>query len=204
MLKTLIDWEPEQGGSNVEKWDGKDKSGMIDIFKIPEREIFIFAYSLPDNSIILKSVQQGNESLERRDEKAEYRLKAKTDPGLKYKHAIHDKSFCHEPKFSLEFPKAVSEMPDGTPVVNGNEPVPVKVKVTISEKDRLHVESARFEVMFFVDTIFIFEDEEGFTPFTYMWDTKGLPEGEHLFTVNIMSYDDHCGVESRKVVITLK
>jgi len=49
--------------------------------------------------------------------------------------------------------------------------------------------------------IFIFEDEEGFTPFTYMWDTKGLPEGEHVFTVNIMSYDDHCGVESRKVII---
>jgi len=202
LLKTLIDWEPREGGSNVEKWDGKDKSGLIDLFKIPEREVFIFAYSLPDNCIILKSdsnLQKGNESA---PSLAEYRLKAKIDSKTKYKHALHDKSVCHEPEFKVEFPKAVSEMPDGTPVVNGNEPVPVKV--TISEKDRLHVESARFEVMFFADTVFIFEDEEGFTPFTYMWDTKGLPEGEHVFTVNIMSYDDHCGVESKKVIITMK
>ena len=29
------------------------------------------------------------------------------------------------------------------------------------------------------------EDEEGFTPFTYMWNTQGLSVGEHIFTVNI-------------------
>lgn len=198
-LRTLIDWEPRAGGKNTEKWDGKDASGLIDLFKIPEREVFIFAYSLPDNAVIL----------ERSDEKVDqasafssaampvYRLKKKVDRNKKYKHALEDPIECREPKFHIIFPDRFQRTAEGVPVVSGV--VPVKIKV--AGKDRQRLESARFEVMFFVDTVFLFEDEEGFTPFTYRWNTRGLSEGEHILTVNIMSYDDHCGVESRKVIV---
>lgn len=198
-LRTITDWHPREGGRIIENWDGKDKSGLIDLFRVPEREVYVFAYSLPDNCVILKSglTDKGNAFVS--ETLPEYRPKKKIDPNLKYKHALHEKSLCHEPEFEVAFPKTLSQTADGTPVLSGNEPVPVKV--TISERDRHHLESARFEVMFFVDTVFIFEDEEGFTPFTYMWNTKGLSPGEHVLTVNIMSYDDHCGVESRKVII---
>jgi len=107
------------------------------------------------------------------------------------------KSVCHEPEFQVIFPSDSERTAEGIPVLKGIVPV----KIVISERDRHHLESERFEVMFFVDTVFIFEDEEGFTPFTYMWNTKDLSEGEHVFTVNIFSYDDHCGVESRKVIV---
>lgn len=199
LLKTIIDWEAREAGRNIERWDGKDKSGLIDLFKIPGREIYVFAYTLPDNSIIVKrdSPNEDGSHPALLEHVPECRPRKKVYLELKYEHAVHEKSICHEPEFQVIFPKTLPGTPEGIPVLNGIVPV----KVIISERDRQHLESSRFEVMFFVDTVFIFEDEEGFTPFTYLWDTSGLTEGEHVFTVNILSYDDHCGVESRKVMI---
>jgi len=197
-LRTLIDWTPREAGANTEKWDGKDKAGLIDLFQIPKREVYIFAYSLPDNCIILKTKPAESVPVLFANN-PEYRSKTEGYSDPKYKHALHEKAICHEPEFEVTFPESLPRTAEGVPIVEGNKPVPVKV--SISEKDRRHLESARFEVMFFVDTVFIFEDEEGFTPFTYMWNTQGLSDGEHVFTVNIMSYDDHCGVETQKVMI---
>jgi hypothetical protein len=52
-----------------------------------------------------------------------------------------------------------------------------------------------------VDGVFLFEMEEGSSPFTFNWDTKGLTKGSHILTVNLASYDDHIGVVSREVII---
>ena len=198
-MGTPIDWEPREAGRNVEKWNGRDKSGLIDLFKDPKREVFVFAYSLPDNCIILKRAENsaGKSAEFTSSTLPEYRKRKKIDPKTKYKHALEDPIISREPEFRVMLTGDYPKSADGTPIVS--DVVPVKVK--ISEKDKRRVESARFEVMFFVDTVFLFEDEEGFTPFTYMWDTKGLSKGEHVFTVNIMTYDDHCGVESLKVVV---
>jgi len=89
LLKTIIDWEPKEAGKNVEKWDGKDKSGLIDLFRIPKREAHIFAYSLPDNCIILSD---SSPSFVKGDQgRFEYRPRKKTDAKLKYEHALHKK-----------------------------------------------------------------------------------------------------------------
>ena len=199
LLRTVIDWEPRGAGKNTEKWDGKDKAGLIDLFKTPEREIFIFAYTLPDNAIIVKGehlVDKENH-INPLQGVTERRPQDKAYPVSKYEHALHARAICHEPQFQVQFSSKVPTTPDGDPILTGAVPV----KVIISQKDRQHLESSRFEVMLFVDTVFLFEDEEGFTPFTYLWNTKGLTEGEHVLTINILSYDDHCGVKSRKVMI---
>ena len=198
LLSTIIDWEPRRAGKNTQIWDGQDKAGLINLLKNPGQELFVFAYSLPDNSIILKSATPAKQA-ERPSTSASMKRRPRK-PGhskAKYKHALHDQRYCHEPKFDVRFPGSVSQTADGIPILNGIAPV----KVVISERDRQHLESARFEVMFFVDTVFLFEDEEGFTPFTYRWNTQDLPQGEHIFTVNILSYDDHCGTVSRKIMI---
>lgn len=164
LLRTLIDWEPREAGRNAEPWDGTDESGLIDLFKIPERELFIFAYSLPDNSIILSpSPAWAAEAVPAETPGADpvYRPKKPVESDEKYFHALHDRSTCHEPEFDVRFPADVETTAEGVPIVSGVVPV----TVAIAEKDRRHLESERFEVMFFVDTRFIFEDEEGFTPF---------------------------------------
>jgi flagellar hook assembly protein FlgD len=204
LLNTIVDWEPRQAGQHVENWDGKDNAGLIDLFKINSREVYVVAYSLPDNSIIVKrKIPSVSETLElttvlQKSDTDKIRRPEKQNDSIQiYKHARHDEAICHEPQFKVLFPQASFDPDENIPVLKGTTPV----KIIIAEKDRRHLESERFEVMFFIDTVFLFEDEEGFTPFTYMWNTAGLPEGEHIVTVNIMSYDDHCGVVSKKVII---
>lgn len=201
-LRTLVDWEPREGGRIVEPWDGKDKSGLINLFNIPDMEVFVFAYSLPDNAILIHG--RGPTSSKRAAFSSpgipQYRPKANVDESAKYRHALEDPEISSEPEFDVLFPGNFPTTSSGAPILNGTVPV----KIVISEKDRQRLESSRFEVMFFVDTVFLFEDEEGFSPFTYKWDTSGLSEGFHILTVNIMSYDGHCGVESKKVKISNK
>jgi hypothetical protein len=87
--------------------------------------------------------------------------------------------------------------PDGIPVLSGRVPV----RVTLHKDDKWWVVDERFEVMFYVDTVFMYEEEDGTSPFTYTWDTETLTEGSHILTVNILSYNDHLGVVSRKVIV---
>ena len=80
----------------------------------------------------------------------------------------------------------------------------VPVKIAIDEEDKRWLTDIRFEIMIYLDYVFIFEDEDAYTPFTYIWDTRHLNEGEHLLTVNVQGYGDHIGAESRKVIIRHK
>ena len=198
LLGTPIDWEPRQAGLQKEPWNGLDQAGLINLFKLPGQQISIFAYSLPDNSIILKTNQQKKERIPpTNSNQEEFRPSLKSKMSHKFRHATHDAALCHEPDFNVLFQGNPKTDADGIPILTGIVPV----KIVLSEKDKKHLESSRFEIMFFVDLIFLFEDEEGYTPFTYFWDTTQLPEGEHLLTVNVWSYDDHCGTKTRKVMI---
>jgi hypothetical protein len=77
----------------------------------------------------------------------------------------------------------------------------VPVRVTVDAADAPHLINSRFEVALFEDTTFLAEEEEGTTPFTYLWDTTRLRPGEHLLTANILSYDDHYGVATVRVMV---
>ena len=61
--------------------------------------------------------------------------------------------------------------------------------------------NALFEVAFYVDLTFFFEDEESTTPMTWMWDTSELAPGPHILTVNVFSYDGRIGCITRPVVV---
>ena len=187
LLSTPLDWIPQTSGEHILKWDGKDSSGNIELAGHPKRALVLFAYALADNSIIVKggdgSSDNGGKLLS-----ADLAL----DRNI---HSRHDPRFCHEPKISLEFLGSKSE--NGVPVLTAK----ASVKVSIDPRDWPAMENSRYEIMLFVDTVFLFEDEAAFTPFGYQLDTAGLLEGEHLLTVNLVSYDDHCGIITQKVLI---
>lgn len=102
------------------------------------------------------------------------------------------------PRISLELPSAEGLDDDGRPIVRGQVPV----RVTIDPEDAGSMTDALFEVAFYVDLTFFFEDEESTTPMTWMWDTSKLSPGPHLLTVNVFSYDGRIGCLTRSVVIT--
>jgi len=192
LLHTILDWQPKAAGKYSLPWDGMDSSGFINLANHPKRNMVIFAYSLADNSIIVES------STKRVSNCAGKQLFS-TDLSMDRSiHARRSIELSKEPSFDVSFTGELKTSEDGvTPIVSGVLPV----KITIAPEDRLKLENSRYELMFYVDAIFTFEEESGFSPFTYLWDTTKLGNGDHLLTVNLWSYNDTCGVATRKVNI---
>ena len=114
-----------------------------------------------------------------------------------YLHARHPRGMCHETTVHIEFPGIARADPHGRPILSGVVPV----RVTLDDSDAQSMVNQRFELALFEDLTFLFEEENGANPFTYLWNTAQVPPGEHLLTVNILGYEDHYGVETRPVLI---
>lgn len=180
-LRTLMDWEPLEAGEHTLEWDGMDADGLIRLRQHPKLDINLSAFALPENAVIVRGSS--------REAVPPEAPPVSRTPTTAYLHARHDRGICHEPRFAVELPQAVTGI-NGHPVVHGKTPV----RIMIDPRDKAHVVNQRFEVMFYVDTVFLFEEEEGSSPFTFEWNTSALTPGPHLLTVNVLSYDDHVGV----------
>lgn len=191
-LRTLLDWEPLEAGEQTFHWDGLDASGFIHLKEHPQLSVNLSAFSLPHNTIIVRGDPPRTTG---RSQAATYPPLFNQEAG--YLHARHPRSVCREVWVRIEFPNSLQVNPQGCPLLSGVVPV----RVTLDERDAVHSVNQRFEVALFEDTTFLFEEEEGLNPFTYLWDTTHLSKGEHLLTVNILSYDDHYGVETQRVFI---
>jgi flagellar hook assembly protein FlgD len=196
LMKTLIDWEPQEGGVQEIYWDGTDKDGLVQMKENPGTFIMIHAYSLADNSIIVKDKGQ-KPVYDKKGPLIRGSVPTITPSGeRRYFHAVHSAWVCREPEAIIRLPGASKK--ENRWVISS-----VQVPITIDappESRRMLIES-RFEVVIFVDGVFIMEDEEGYFPYTYMWDTSSLNPGDHLLTVNLVSYEDHIAVKTLQVTI---
>lgn len=198
ILATPLDWMPLPAGDYRFPWDGKDASGVIDIKAHPKRNIMIFAYSLADNSIILAGktkLPDGQFAILNETDMAKKEFPLNLSPD-RYLRARKDPRLNRVSKIDIVFPQA--KMKDGLPILTDQSPV----RVSIDPKDQWVADLSRYELMFYLDTVILFEDESGFTPFTYNFNTKDLTEGEHVLTVNLLTYDDQYATISKKVLIT--
>jgi len=186
-LVALHTWTPQRAGRHQLHWDGYDAARLLQLTKHPKLRAQLDAYEIPTNSIIVVG-QGGSES--------------RRPPGSRpfaqgYRHAVHDPLACHSPHLEVTFPDAVGETEQGTPILAG----PSILRVTVDPADVADVISARFELMFFVDTTFIFENEEGTSPFNYELPVESFRAGRHLLTVNLLSSDDHIGIATFPFVV---
>ena len=55
--------------------------------------------------------------------------------------------------------------------------------------------------MFYVDGVFAHENELGYLPLTWTWDTAQFNPGEHFVTLNIRGYEGNFGTATIKVVV---
>lgn len=193
-LLDFLDWEPLEAGKHSFKWDGYDASGNIKLIDHPKLAAYLRYYTIPECSIIVKSNAErtgytNQRLLDNSGLKSNY-------PEHAFFHALHPRSRCHAIRFNMEFLNQHINS-DGITVVSGDVPV----RIHLHPDDKSWVVDERFEVMFYVDTQYIYEEEDGSSPFTYTWDTNSLSEGFHVLTVNILSYNDHLGVVSRKVLV---
>ena len=106
------------------------------------------------------------------------------------------KGFRKSPRLSITFPEGTEKNEKGMSVLK--EVVPVRI--SLGEKDKWIIET-KYELGMFIDNIFLMEDEEGSNPFTYQLNTKGLNEGGHVITVNMIGYEGEIGTESALVEV---
>lgn len=196
LLRTLADWRPQLAGEHQQQWDGKDACGLLKLLDHPQLDVNLSAYSLPANSIITGS---GLESVPKRPGRGAVRRPPRraNRPKGWYYHWTHDPAICHEPRFAVTFPEAAGKAGMKVPVLSGKTPV----RVEADPRDEGHLVNRRFELMLYVDGVFLYEDENASNPLTYQWDTSDLAPGLHTLTANVMSYDDHIGVVTRQVMI---
>jgi len=102
-----------------------------------------------------------------------------------------------EPRFRMELPQGAEATDDGLPIVSGKLPV----KIFLDDKIKRFITEQRYEIICFVDFKFITEQEEGYSPCTWKFDTSKVPNGEHILTVNVATLTGKLATASRKVFV---
>ena len=195
LLRTLHDWVPQEAGRQVVPWDFKDQDRLFTLNDHPNVQKNLLAFSLPDNSVIVRnevSPEAAAPLIAGTGIRRPKVLGAMTP--VKEFHGLHSRKICHEPRFEMDI-LSERRTQEGLPVIEG----PTPIRVTIDPRDKAHLLNSRFEVILFCDLNFVYEEEEGTTPFTFEWHPKGLTTGEHILTASLMSFDDHIGGLSKKV-----
>ena len=203
-LRTLLDWQPLEAGEHTVVWDGLDETGLIALKDHPHCAITLHAFALPWNTLIVSDAgvhrppsTDPSDTVDRGSSTVDASSPPLARPDAAYLHGRHPRALCHEPRLHLVFPTQTRSDATGRPILTGTVPV----RVVLDERDAPQLVNSRFEIALFEDTTFLHEEEDGTNPFTYLWDTTRVSAGEHLLTVNVLSYDDHYGVATQPVVI---
>ena len=189
LLKSPLVWQAMPAGRHEIRWDGFDESGLMQVADHPDLYILINAYSLADNSLIIaggnaaKATPAGaRPGTLRRPVASVSALGKRRDV-----HALHS-PWLRQPLSAGISVHGIEPDTDGAFTVERGF-LPIRIEAPAGSRSRL--EAARFEVVLFVDTVFLMEEEDGVFPFTYRLDTRAFQPGRYLLTVNLISYEDY-------------
>jgi FlgD Ig-like domain len=198
LLKTLMNWAPLNSGKHTLPWSGWDESNVLPMGDHPQLQFAKDAFTLPSNAIIVQSktrqagfINELTWPKQVRQKKLLRKLKMYAPMQVPA-----DKRGDFPMKLSIvgDFPKNKQ----GVPLVSGK--VPVRLNV---DHVRLHnLASQRYEPVFYVDGQFVFENEIGFFPMTYVWDSSKVNQGVHYITANLRGYRSNFGMATIKVEVS--
>ncbi|MCD6389200.1 MAG: hypothetical protein J7L69_07295, partial [Desulfobulbaceae bacterium] len=202
LLKTIVNWAPRPAGVNQDPWDGKDTSGIL---SVAEQKGFIMmsdAVTLPENSILTignneyaYSEYKNKLVLDRPvKEKRPRIVPEKRQPYSQFPRYVRE---VDELRFYLELPQELEKNEPGLPIVSGKLPI----RIYLDKKVKRSATERRYEIICYVDFKFITEHEEGYSPSTWMLNTKKIPNGEHILTVNIATLKGQMASASYKVFV---
>ncbi len=200
LLYTLVDWKPRLAGEVTEYWNGKDKDNLIDMRTNPRFKMIITYMTLPENS----AITYGNKNLDyiaykeisNGVKKKDYAVSA----GAKRERSMHysiPRVMDRSPSVVMTFPKKKAVGKDGVPILQGK----TLVHVELGEKSKPFFQEMKYEICFFLDGEFFAEEESGYSPYNWVWDTSQIKAGDYILTVNLSSFKDQIGILSRKVKV---
>jgi hypothetical protein len=195
LLRTLIDWVPRDAGEHQEPWDGRDASGVLTLTEHPGLTIAIDAFALSDNSILVGAPQTEAQLIADLPWGEEHRVVKRTPGKQMQSHAQQALTERGDYHIDLTLPPGLPTDAEGLPMVAGILPI----RLDIQSADRGRALARRFEPVFFVDGTFAFENEVGFLPMTWRWDSRGVNPGLHFVTVNLRGYEGNFGMATIRV-----
>jgi hypothetical protein len=204
MLRSLSIWRPRPAGRNLQRWNGFDDSGRVDL-RDDRLALLATAFSLPDFTVLTTGQagldyrswrlsqgwaeqpdQPSGNDAARPLERAGQRI-ARQHYMARYKD--------REPRITVSLldrsGKSVGEgaaMPDE-----------VRVAVDLHPEDRWLMQEQLYEVAFFVNGDFVSEEENGYVPIGWIWNTAGLKSGRHWLTVNLTGFTGRVGTQTLAV-----
>jgi len=200
LLKTIVDWKPRVAGEITEYWNGKDENNLIDVWNAQNHMLILTYMTLPDASVITI----GNEKSEYRAYKSSLKTARPTKeqrPMLNarrlsphfLKSRLTDRAF----KVKLSFPDLDKGGSNEIPQAKDK----LMVRADVPDEDRDVTLNEQYEIIIFVDAVFYAEEERGHLPFNYPLELKNLSPGEHVLTVNVITFSDQIGIGSRKIYV---
>jgi len=189
--RTLFGWEPRSAGTHEEAWDGKDANGIINVAQKEKFKMFLDAFVLPENSIMIR----GSNEI----------------PAVKYKtfalraphgnkvmlHALHSRELDRELSIRAEIVNPVV-IKNKIPTVKGK----ASIRVHVDEKTNVpHLLREKFEVYLFIDGVLLYEIPAEEIPAIATFDTRKYADKEYALTINIRTPDDRVGTYSMKIRI---
>ena len=214
LLRTPVDWVARTAGEHFEPWDGTDESRVMNFGSSAMLDIQVWAYRLPINAVVVTAGRQAKSATvlpatehsgaavapsvrsafldfetdrERREVTRERKLEM-------YNHWTQNRETARNPKIFLTAPDGWPKQGDAVLVER-----PVGLRLGVIEEDQAFLLAERFETVVYLDGSFVFEEEQGYLPFTWRLRPDLLPPGEHIVTFMIRGYDGHFGSASIKV-----
>ncbi len=112
--------------------------------------------------------------------------------------AMTSVTFHQAPGVHFSFPESAQKDRDGHQIISGIAPI----RVNLDPKDKGWLQADKYEIVMFIDGVFLLKEEEGIDPFTYRLDTTHISNGPHLITVNVMAYHGEIGVRNQIVTVS--
>lgn len=200
LLKTVVDWQPRVAGEITEYWNGKDEDNLVDVLSVPNYLLVLTYFTLPDTSVITV----GNTKYDYRAYKTALkspRLSKEERPmtnGRKLSpHFLKPRATDRAFKIVLDFPELGTATAAAIPEVKNK----LLVRAAAAAEDRDVTLDQQFEIILFIDNVFYAEEERGHLPFNFPVELTSLPPGEHVVTVNVVTFGDQIGIGSRKIKV---
>ncbi len=200
MLRSLSVWQPRPAGRNLQRWNGFDESGLVDL-RNDRLALLVVAFRLPDFTVITT----GNAGLDYREwrlaqgwaERPDPAPSASAQPLVRQGQRIARQHYMarykdREPRISVAIASS-----DGKPV-DPEAPLPdiVRVVVDLHPDDRWLLQEQLYEVAFFINGEFVAEEENGYVPIAWVWNTASLKPGRQLLTVNLTGFTGRVGTRT--------
>ena len=200
MLCELSNWEPRGPGRNIQRWNGRDHNGLMDIREEKVLGVVVSAFQLPENAIITTGNSATDYRTYRKNRSWPDRIVQPQDIVLVRGETRVSRQYYlpryrqAEPRVTLFLSEELPHSPGGLPRVKPGQLL--TVKMDIAKEDRWLMHESLYEIGFFVDHIFVAEEERGYVPLTWQWKVSDLTPGRHMMTVNVSGFGGKVGVAS--------